>query len=179
MTIDDIARRPGEVAIPAGRYRLDPARSTVTFAAKKLGLFTVRGTMGIASGEFTVGTLLERSSAHVVVSADTFATSIPKRDDHVKGPKLLDVATYPRLEFTSTEMVPVTGTWEIRGTLTVHGQSAPAVLSVTATTLEGDGMVRISARGNVDRRHFGVRAMGAVVSSLISVQIEAVGTPLP
>lgn len=61
----------------------------------------------------------------------------------------------------------------------MHGQWAPAVFSVTATTPQGDGLVRISALGKVDRSHFGVRAMGAVVSSLMSAEIEAVGTPLP
>ncbi len=178
MTIEDTARGPAQVALRAGRYRLDPAHSSVAFTAKKLGLFTVRGTMGIASGEFTVGTPLERSRVHVVLSADTFATPMAKRDDHVKGPTLLDVATYPRMEFTSTEVVPVGGIWEIRGTLSVHGQSAPAVLVVTATALEAGGLVRLSATTEVHRRQFGVSAMRVVASSVIAVHIEAVGIPL-
>ncbi len=178
MTIEDIAQRPAPVAFPAGRYRLDPHHSTVAFAAKKLSLFTVRGTMGIASGEFVVGTPLERSRVHVVVSAGTFATPMAKRDEHVKGSTLLDVETYPHIEFTSTEVVPGSGAWEIRGTLTIHGQSAPATLSVTTTAVEDTGLVRVSAQTDVDRRLFGVSAKRLVVSPVLSVRIEAVGVPL-
>ncbi len=178
MAIEDITYRPAPVAVPAGRYRLDPTLSTVRFTAKKLGVFTIRGTIGLASGEFMVGTPLERSTVHVVLATDTFTTPMAKRDEHVKGPKLLDVATYPNMEFTSTEVVPLRGAWEVRGTLTVHGRSAPAVFSVTATAQQGGGLVHISATADVDRRQFGVTAMRAAASSRIAVQIEAVGTPL-
>jgi polyisoprenoid-binding protein YceI len=178
MTIDDIAHGTARVALPAGRYRLHPVHSSVAFTAKKLGLFTVRGTMGIASGEFTIGTPLERSRVHVVVPAVTFSTPMTKRDAHVKGPALLDVAAYPHMEFTSTEVVLVAGVWEIRGLLSVHGQTAPAVLVVTATARQDGGLVRISATTEVQRRQFGVTAMRAVVSSVIAVQIEAVGIPV-
>jgi polyisoprenoid-binding protein YceI len=154
MAIEDIAYRPAHGAVPAGRYRLDPKLSTVRFTAKKLGVFTIRGTIGLASGEFMVSTPLERSTVHVVLAADTFTTPMAKRDEHVKGPKLLDVATYPNMEFASTEVVPLRGAWEVLGTLIVHGRSAPAVLSVTATAQQGGGLVHISATADVDRRQF-------------------------
>lgn len=178
MAIEDLTHKPDGIAVPPGNYWLDPARSTVAFTARKLGLFTIKGTMGLASGEFAVGNPPERSSVHAVLAADTFTTPMVKRDEHVKGVKLLDVARYPVIEFVSREVVPVDGHWEVRGTLSVHGVAAPAALVLRAATLQGSGAVRISATAEVNRRAFGVTALRLAASSRITLQIEAVGTPV-
>jgi polyisoprenoid-binding protein YceI len=184
MTIENLDH-PGHAAspqaglpIPTGRYRLHPELSTVAFTAKKFGLFTIRGTLRLESGTFTVAGPPERSRLHAVLVADSFRTPMAKRDEHVKGPKLLDVAAYPRIEFDATDVVPGPGgNWEVRGLLSVHGQVAPALLTVTSASAEG-ALVRVRATAEVDRRAFGVTAMRAAASSQIVVAIEAVGTPV-
>ncbi len=169
--------RPG-LPLPTGRYRLHPELSTVAFTAKKFGVFTIRGTMRVESGTFTVAGPLEHSTLHAVLAADSFKTPMARRDEHVKSPKLLDVATYPRLEFDSTEVVHAPdGTWEVRGLLAVHGQVAPATLTVTSAATEG-ALVRVRAAAQVDRRVFGVTAMRAAASARLDIEIEAVGTPV-
>jgi polyisoprenoid-binding protein YceI len=184
MTIENTAK-VGQVArpragfpLPSGRYRLHPELSTVAFTAKKFGVFTIRGTMRVESGTFTVASPLEHSRLHAVLSADSFRTPMAKRDEHVKSPKLLDAASYPRIEFDSTEVAPgPDGTWEVRGLLAVHGQVAPAVLAVTSARTEG-ALVRVCATAQVDRRVFGVTAMRGAASSRVDIVIEAVGTPV-
>jgi polyisoprenoid-binding protein YceI len=80
--------------------------------------------------------------------------------------------------FDSTEVVRgPDGAWEVRGLLAVHGQVAPAVLTVTSAATEG-ALVRVRAAAQVDRRAFGVTAMRAAASSLINIEIEVVGTPV-
>ena len=177
MTIEDIAHRTS-VDLPTGRYRLHPELTTVAFTAKKFGVFTIRGTMTLSSGTFTVANPLERSTLHAVLDAASFTTPVTKRDDHVKGPKLLDAASHPRLEFDSTAVVPGADGWEIEGLLGVHGHMALAVLSVTSATQEESGLVRIAATATVDRRAHGVTAFRFVASSKIRVQLDAVGTPV-
>jgi polyisoprenoid-binding protein YceI len=181
MTIENtgnMAHPHTGLPVPTGRYRLLPELSTVAFTAKKLGVFTIRGTLGVESGTFTVAAPLEHSTLHAIVAADSFKTPMAKRDKHVKGRTLLDVARYPRIEFDSTEVVPGTdGTWEVRGLLAVHGQVAPAVLAVTAASTDG-ALVRVRATAQVDRRVFGVTAQRAAASSVINVGIEAVGAPV-
>ena len=122
MTIEQTAHPPAEVALPVGRYRLHPELTSVTFSAKKFGLFTIRGTMGLTSGTFTVTTPLEHSTLHAVLATDSFTTPMLKRDKHVKGPALLDVATFPSIEFDSTGAVPTPAGWDVHGLLSVHGQ---------------------------------------------------------
>ncbi|HEY1651317.1 MAG TPA: YceI family protein [Acidimicrobiales bacterium] len=183
MTIDNDnvgqATQPrAGLSVPTGRYRLQPELTTVAFSAKKLGAFTIRGTMRLESGAFTVANPLERSALHAVLAADSFSTPMRKRDEHVKSAKLLDVAAYPRIEFDSTEVTLGPGdTWEVQGLLAVHGQVAPTVLSIASTSLEG-GLLHIRAAARVNRRQFGVTAARAAASALIDVQIDAVGTPV-
>ena len=177
MTINQSGTTSAQVDVPTGRYTLHPELSTIAFTARKLGLFTIRGTMRLVSGTFTVASPLERSTLHAVLATDSFATPMRKRDEHVKGPKLLDSATYPRMEFDSTEIAAAGDGWEIRGLLTFHGKVVPVVLGVHTATF-GGGLARVGAEARIDRRDFGVTAQRAAASSLIQVQIEAVGSPL-
>ena len=177
MTLDKITPAHANTPIPAGRYRLAPELTTVSFSAKKFGVFTISGTMAVTSGSFTVGEEPERSSLHAVLAADTFRTPMANRDKHVKGTTLLDVASHPTIEFDSTEVVATPAGWEVHGLLTVHGTVAPVALSVTAATQEG-AMVRLSAEARIDRRSFGVTRMRLAAASLVEIHIEAVGTPM-
>jgi polyisoprenoid-binding protein YceI len=165
--------------IPTGRYRLHPELTTVAFSAKKFGVFTIRGTMQLQSGAFTVARPLERSTLHATLAAWTFTTPMRKRDEHVKSATLLDTATYPTIVFDSTEVARrPDGSWDVRGLLAVHGQVAPATLTISSPTLERGGLVRLEATAEVDRRQFGVTALRAAASSRIQLRIEAVGTPV-
>jgi polyisoprenoid-binding protein YceI len=180
MTIDN-ARTPAgtttAVVLVPGRYRLDRSLSAVRFSAQKFGVFTVRGSVGVVSGEFTVAERLEESTLHAVLDAATFRTPMAKRDEHVQGNRLLDVARFPSMEFDSTDIARTAGGWEIRGLLTVHGEMAPVVLTVRSARQEG-ALVRVDATTRVNRRAFGVTRLRAAASSLIDVTIEAVGAPI-
>ena len=165
MTINQSGTAAVPVDVPTGRYHLHPELTTVAFSAKKLGLFTIRGTMRLVSGTFTVASPLERSTLHAVLATDSFATPMRKRDEHVKGPKLLDAASFPRIEFDSSQIVAAGERWEIRGLLALHGTVAPAALRVdTATFDDGRARVRAPARVRASwpaRRHGGGRGWSA------------------
>ncbi|HWD53530.1 MAG TPA: YceI family protein [Acidimicrobiales bacterium] len=183
MTIDNdnvsqAAQPKAGRPIPTGRYRLHPELTTVAFSAKKLGVFTIRGTMQLASGAFTVASPIEHSTLHAVLAADTFTTPMRQRDEHVKSATLLDVANHPTIEFDSTGVsVGPDGIFAVRGLLSVHGHVEPSVLTVTSSSLEA-GLVGFRATTALDRRVFGVTARPWVASARIDVQIEAVGSPV-
>ena len=177
MTIDDVTTEQATAPIPVGRYRLVPEMTTVSFSAKKFGLFTITGTMSLSSGTFTVAREIENSSLHAVLAADTFRTPMANRDRHVKGATLLDVATYPTMTFDSTELTPTTAGWAVRGLLAVHGNVAPVVLTVTAASWEG-GVARLSGAAQIDRREFGVTGMRLAASARVDIRIAALGTPV-
>ena len=165
------------IVLTPGRYRLDRNLTSVRFSARKFGVFTIRGSLNVVAGEFTVDPRLEESTLHAVLDAATFRTPMARRDEHVHGESLLDVARFPSMEFDSTDVARTPGGWEIRGLLTVHGEVAPAVLAVTSASQEG-GVVRVEAKTRVDRRVFGVTRMRAAASAHVDVTMEAVGTPI-
>jgi polyisoprenoid-binding protein YceI len=179
MTIDNARTptgTPTDVVLTPGRYTLDRRLTTIGFSARKFGVFTIRGSIGVVSGEFMVSERLEESTLHAVLDAATFRTPMAKRDEHVQGGTLLDVARFPSMEFDSTEVAHTARGWEIRGLLTIHGQVAPAVLDVTSARQEG-ALVRIAALARVNRRAFGVTRQRAAASSWVDVTMEAVGAP--
>lgn len=168
------AMRPMAASIPAGRYRLDPGASSMRFTAKKLGIFTIRGTMQIEQGEFTIGEPLEQSTLKAVISAASFKTPMAKRDEHVKSAVLLDVASFPIIEFRSETVHQVVSGWEVSGPLTVHGRTREVTLLVNDASVEGD-RVRFRAQARVNRHDFGVTRLKVVAGSVIDIAIEVVG----
>jgi polyisoprenoid-binding protein YceI len=166
-----------EVGVVPGRYSLDPARTSVTFTAKKFGVFTVRGAMDLEEGEFTVGRRFEDSSLHAVLDAASFKTPMARRDEHVRSKTFLHAAEYPHIEFDSTEVARTDHGWEIRGLLTVRGQVATSVLAVSWAQQEG-GLVRVLATTQVNRRELGVTKLRAAASTLLAVTIDATGIPV-
>jgi len=78
---------------PAGRYRLDPARSSVTFRTRHLfGLGAVSGTMA-AGGEITVDPAAPHASVTATRSGASFSTGNCARD--IRSPRFLHPEEYP------------------------------------------------------------------------------------
>jgi polyisoprenoid-binding protein YceI len=164
------------IALQPGEYQLDPQASAVRFEARKFGLFTIRGTMRLTSGTISIADPIEASTVQAVLAADTFLTPMKKRDEHVKGPRLLDVGQYPTIEFHSTQVSRVGSAMEVRGLLTVHGTTRPAALMIAEFRSSGLGLV-VMATAAVDRREFGVTAMRGAAAPMISLTIEVAGGP--
>ena len=116
------------------------ALSTLAFTAKKLRVFMHPG----HHADWSQGP--SRSPAH---SSSTPPSTPSSRPTHtfttpmrkagragVGSAALLDVATYPRVEFDSTEIWPAPGgTWKCAGPARpVHGQVAPAALTVASAS---------------------------------------------
>jgi polyisoprenoid-binding protein YceI len=160
-----------------GTYRLVPEATTVRFSARKLGLFTIRGSVMLTSGSFTVADPLGGSTVHAVLAAASFRTPMDKRDEHVKGEKLLDVEHYPTMEFTGSGVSHGPDGWSVPGTLVVHGQSRPLALAVQELS-QDDASIRIRALAQVDRNDFGVTGVRLAAGPKVDVVIDAVAARL-
>ncbi|MFE9642717.1 YceI family protein [Streptomyces sp. NPDC006365] len=160
MSLDSTATRP---MIPAGTYMVDPSRTTVRFAVKKLwGLVTVRGTFDVCDGTIVLADDPADSSVRVTMAPDSFATGNQRRDQDVTGKHFLDVAAYPAMTFASTSVESDGSGWTIRGLLTTHGVTAPVTLRLVHGRTTADGCA-FTATAVVDRTAFGVsRAVGFI-----------------
>jgi len=163
------------VTIPAaGGYRIDPARSTVTFSTRHLfGLAPVRGTFRLRSGHIQVDRP-ERSTAEATVAAESFHTGTPARDTQVRSAAYLDADRHPDIVFASTGLSRSGDDWVLEGTLTVRGQTRPLSLRVLSLSPEESGL-RLSAATRVDRYEFGITAGRGITGRRLSLSLDVVG----
>jgi polyisoprenoid-binding protein YceI len=165
--------------LPTGTWSVDPAHSRVEFAAKHLGIATVRGVFR----EFE-GTLdLDEGRASGTVMTASLDTNLAKRDEHLRSPDFFDVAAHPELRFESTEIRPLgEDTFEIEGDLMIRGVTNPIVLRAefqgSETDPWGSERIGLEVTGRLDRSDWGMtfnQVLGSgnmLVSDRVKLQLD-------
>ncbi len=142
----------------AGVWNLDSERSTVGFSIKNFwGLIRVNGrfTDVSADGHITgKGAIFGRLDIQVA----SLRTGIGKRDEHLRSADFFDAEHYPVISVEVTGIEPGAGdAADLHATVSIKGVTAPVPLPVKVSTFD-DGAVRVTAKGEIDRAHFGVDA---------------------
>lgn len=144
--------------MPSGIWTIDPARSTVGWSVKHLGVTTVHGSAT------TFGGTLSGGRASGTVAADSLRTDDPKRDEYVRSPEFLDAEDFPELRFSAE----LTGGDAIAGDLTIRDTTLPLTLQVERMEADADE-VQLELTGTVLRRPYGLKfphAFGAADRSV-------------
>jgi polyisoprenoid-binding protein YceI len=172
--------------LPTGTWHVDPAHSRIGFAAKHLGIATVRGDFR----EFE-GTLdLDEGRAYGTVKAASLDTNDDRRDEHLRSPDFFDVAEHPELRFESTEIRPLgDGTFEIEGKLTIRGVTNPILLGAefqgSETDPWGHERIALEVTGKLDRSDWGMtfnQVLGSgnvFVSDRVKLQLDIAAVKQP
>lgn len=164
------AARPAEVPA-AGRYRLDPGRSSVAFRTRHLfGLAAVAGTVRVASGEITIDPGVPRASVTATLSASSFATGNRARDRDVRSARFLDTERHPDITFTAGTLHQAGGRWTLAGELTVREVSRPVTLVVESAEAAGAGF-RVRATTRIDRYAFGLTAAKGMAARYLGIEL--------
>jgi polyisoprenoid-binding protein YceI len=103
--------------LATGRWRVDPARSHASFAARAGGHF-VRGRLSLA-GSVIIAEPIEDSTACLAARASAVSTGSPALDRLLAGPRFLDAAAFPEISFRSELLVWVPAGWRAVGCLRV------------------------------------------------------------
>lgn len=146
-------------AIPAaGTYDIDNRRSTITYACRHMfGLGTVQAEFSISAGRLNVGASLQGCGAGAVIDAASFRSGNARRDSDVKAKGLLDVARFPNIVFTSTEVRAAGGGVVLVGNVAMHGVAAPVQVRVTSwAELPADRIQVLARAEHLDRLAFGI-----------------------
>ena len=167
-----------------GNWQLDPYHTQVEFAAKHLGMMTVRGYFDDVS---TVADIdpehPETSSVEATISVGSLRTNNAMRDKDILSSNFLEVEKYPVITFKSTG-VQAAGPdrYTLTGDLTIKGNTRPVSLDLTKYGEFNDpGMMghRISygATTKINRKEFGLSFNAVldgrlVVSEEIQIAIE-------
>lgn len=140
----------------AGTWTVVPEQSTIAATAKSMwGLLPVKGRFEEFSGDGQIAPP-QTVSGHIDIKAASLRTGIGKRDRDLHAADFFDVERFPDINVVVTGADAVAGdTLDLAAQLTVKGVTKPVTLKATVTPV-GDGGMRVSARGTVNRHDFGV-----------------------
>jgi polyisoprenoid-binding protein YceI len=103
--------------VPAGSWRVDPARSQASFGARVAGRL-VRGSLPLAGGA-VITDPVEYSTARLAARTGAVSTGSPALDRLLTGPGFLDARTFPEITFRSDLLAWVPAGWRAVGLLRV------------------------------------------------------------
>lgn len=100
-----------------GCWRVDPAHSHATFAARVAGCL-VRGSLPLAGGA-VIADPIEDSTARLTARTSAVRTGSPALDRLLTGPGFLDARAFPEITFRSDLLAWVPAGWRAVGRLQV------------------------------------------------------------
>jgi polyisoprenoid-binding protein YceI len=146
---------PASTGDYTGTWELDTARTSFEFNTKAMWILNVKGTAKALSGTGTVGA--DGSvQGKLVIDATSIDTKNKKRDAHLQTSDFFETAQYPTMEFdvTSGKLLD-SGTAELTGSLTIHGQTRPLV--VVAKVDHDDRSATLKTEiDDLDRKEWGL-----------------------
>ena len=169
-----------ETATP-GKYKIDPAHTTILFSVNHLGVSTLTGRFDTFKGEFNLAPK-GKSSLDMSIDTKSVDTNHAKRDDHLRSPDFFNVKQYPKMQFVSDNVTfdeqgePV----KIVGKLSLHGKNKPVTLAVTPVGAGKDpwGGYRAgyAATTTIKRSDYGMNFMQGGIGDKIQItlNIEAI-----
>ncbi|WP_319517454.1 YceI family protein [uncultured Martelella sp.] len=157
-------------------YEFDKSHSNLSFSYNHLGYSITDGRFGDWDATLAIDAdAPENSSVEFVIDADSLDTFWEARDEHFKSADFFDVANYPEITFTSTEVKKVSDTeLEVTGDLTIKDITNPAVLTVDVLSFGEHPMAEKQAAGflmeaTVKRSDYGMDMYLPYVGDEVSV----------
>jgi polyisoprenoid-binding protein YceI len=147
-------------AIPAGRWSVDPSRSSVTFAVKHMLLATMNGRFHDFDGTLEIGAGAPHATG--AVKAASIDTNEPVRDEHLRrSPDFFDTDRYAEIGFDSTRIDHLDGgRLRIVGELTMRSVTREIQLDarLNGTTREPgeEERIELDLHGALNRKDFGL-----------------------
>jgi polyisoprenoid-binding protein YceI len=173
-----------------GTWEIDPAHSTIGFAAKHAMVATTRGHFA----RFTGGAVIdveapESTRAWLDIDAASLTTNNEQRDGHLRGPDFFDVENHPSITFRGTSVKIDGETVILSGDLTIagHSHSVDTVWEFGGIASDPWGSTKAGFDGSatVDRRDWGLRwnaaleTGGFLVSDKIKLILEIEAQKVP
>ncbi|MFC7488116.1 YceI family protein [Knoellia sp. CPCC 206453] len=167
----------------AGDYTIDPSHSRLGFSARHAMVTKVRGSFDEFEGTAHIDTATPANSkVDVTIQAASVTTGNEQRDGHLRTPDFFDIAHYPTLTFTSTDVARDGSEWAITGDLTINGVTKPVTIDFEETGSAKDpfGNTRIGFEGatTIDRTEWNLsfnaalETGGVLVSEKVKLEFD-------
>ena len=169
--------------VSVGTWKFDPMHTQVEFAAKHLGMMTVRGHFN----EVTAGGTIdpqhpEKTSVEATINTASIRTHNDQRDKDLRSSNFLEIDKHPTMTFKSTRIEHTGGDrYKVTGDLTIKGITRSVTLSAVKYGEFNDPMmghrIGYAAETKINRKDFGMRFDMMldgkfIVSDEIQVNIE-------
>jgi polyisoprenoid-binding protein YceI len=169
--------------VPMGNWQLDPLHTQVEFAAKHLGMMTVRGHFADVSSTADIDPdHLERMRVQVTIQAASIKTHNQIRDNDLRSSNFLETDAFPVITFTSTRIEAAgEDRYIVTGDLTIKGNTRPVALQMTKLGEFNDPRmghrIGYSGHATINRKDFGMSFNAMldgrfVVSDDINIMLE-------
>lgn len=143
-------------------WQLDPYHTQVEFAAKHLGMMTVRGHFADVTSIAEIDPAqLDSMHVEVTIQAASIKTHHDARDQDLRSANFLDTDAFPVITFSSGA-VEQTGQDEyaVTGELTIKGLTRPITLQMTRLGEFNDPLmghrIGYNGRAKIQRKDFGL-----------------------
>lgn len=168
-------------------WHMDPAHSSIEFSVKHMMMTTVRGRFKEASATLTGSEEHpDQGRVEVTLEASSIDTGAAERDAHLRSADFLDAENHSKLTFRSRRVdgsfASEGDEFRLIGDLTIRGTTMEITLDCI---YEGRGKdpwgkerVGFSAKGDIDRREWGLKwnqaieTGGILVANKVRVEAE-------
>jgi polyisoprenoid-binding protein YceI len=138
-----------------GDWQLDPYHTQVEFAAKHLGMMTVRGHFADVTSTADIDPdHPEAMRVEVTIQAASIKTHNEVRDRDLRSENFLETDTFPVITFISTRVEPAgEDRYTVTGDLTIKGNTRSVALQMIKLGEFNDSMLghRIGYNGHAKR----------------------------
>lgn len=147
--------------LKADTFAIDAGHSEVGFQVRHL-VSQTRGRFNDFAGTVNLDPKnLASSSVEFTIKATSIDTNVADRDKHLRSADFFDVEKYPEITFKSKSIKKASGdTYNVTGTLTMHGVSKEITLPVTylgqAKDPWGNTRAGFEAETTLNRKDFGI-----------------------
>jgi polyisoprenoid-binding protein YceI len=152
----------GKKAETAGVWQADPFHTQVEFAAKHLGMMTVRGHFNDVSVTGNIDPVQhDATSIEVTIQTASIRTHNEQRDNDLRSSNFLEIDKYPTITYKSTKIEHTGGDrYTMTGDLTIKGITRPVTLHLVRYGEFNDPMmghrIAYSGEGKINRKDFGM-----------------------
>jgi polyisoprenoid-binding protein YceI len=148
-------------AFAADTYKIEPTHTYPSFEADHMGISVWRGKFTKTSGTIVLDRAANTGLVDIAIDPASIQFGMPKLDEHVKGPDMLDVAKYPTASYKGPIRFNGDLPAEVDGELTLHGVTRPVKLTINSFKCIQHPMLKrevcgADATGTFKRSDFGV-----------------------
>lgn len=159
-------------------YALEPEKSSVGFETD-FGTDRITGNFTVTRADLTID-FDNVANTRIAVTLDTSraTASFPFAAQAMRGPRVLDSATFPEITFVSRAVRPAGEGAQVDGDLTIRGVTRPVTLAAgifrQQGSAEGDlSQLSVRLTGTINRSDYGATGWNDMVGDQVRIDILA------